>query len=59
MVCIMPVSDTHLDVYKRQILNNFGLKDAVEAFIKRLGSAEGIEIRFTTPQGKSNGENEW
>lgn len=33
------------------ILNNFGLKDAVEAFIKRLGSAEGIEIRFTTNLG--------
>ena len=33
------------------ILNNFGLKDAVEVFIKRLGSAEGIEIRFTTNLG--------
>lgn len=33
------------------ILNNFGLKDAVESFIKRLRSAEGIEIRFSTNIG--------
>lgn len=30
------------------ILNNFGLKDAVEAFIKRLGQANNFKVYFTT-----------
>jgi len=30
------------------ILNNFGLKDATESFIRKLHSAEGMDIRFTT-----------
>lgn len=30
------------------ILNNFGLKDAVGAFIKRLGQAEHFQVRYTT-----------
>lgn len=30
------------------ILNNFGLKDAVEAFIRRLGQSEDFQVRFTT-----------
>ncbi|MDR2129918.1 MAG: sensor histidine kinase [Odoribacteraceae bacterium] len=30
------------------ILNDFGLKDAVSSFIKKLRAAEGIEIRFHT-----------
>ena len=30
------------------ILNNFGLKDAVSSFIKKLRAAEGISILFTT-----------
>ncbi len=30
------------------ILNNFGLKDAIEAFIKRLGQSKDFQIRFTT-----------
>lgn len=30
------------------ILNNFGLKDAVEAFIKRLRQAENFDIQFTS-----------
>ena len=30
------------------ILNNFGLKDAVEAFIKRMGQTDGFQVFFTT-----------
>lgn len=30
------------------ILNNFGLKDAIEAFIKRLGQSENFDVYFTT-----------
>lgn len=30
------------------ILNNFGLKDATESFIRKLQPAEGIDIKFTT-----------
>lgn len=30
------------------ILNNFGLKEAVNSFIKKLRPAEGIDIKFTT-----------
>lgn len=30
------------------ILNNFGLKDAVEAFIKRMGQSEHFKVYFTT-----------
>lgn len=33
------------------ILNNFGLKDAVESFIRKLRSTGGIDIRFTTNLG--------
>ena len=33
------------------ILNNFGLKDAIESFIKKLRSAEGLDIGFTTNIG--------
>ena len=30
------------------LLNNFGLKDSIEAFIKRMGQAEHFHIQFTT-----------
>ena len=30
------------------VLNNFGLKDSIEAFIKRMGQAEHFHIQFTT-----------
>lgn len=30
------------------ILNNFGLKDAIEAFIKRLGQTDNFKVYFTT-----------
>lgn len=30
------------------ILNNFGLKDAIDAFIKRMGQADGFKVCFTT-----------
>ena len=30
------------------ILNNFGLKDAVEAFIKRMGQSDSFKVTFTT-----------
>lgn len=33
------------------ILNNFGLEDAVEAFIKKLRLAQNIDIKFTTDIG--------
>lgn len=33
------------------ILNNFGLQDALDAFIKRLRQAESFDIRFTTNLG--------
>lgn len=33
------------------ILNNFGLTDAVDSFIKKLRPAEGIDIKFTTNLG--------
>lgn len=30
------------------ILNNFGLKDAIESFLKKMRTTEGFDIRFTT-----------
>jgi len=34
------------------ILNNFGLKDAIDSFIKKLRMTDGIKISFTTNIGK-------